>query len=228
MSRKSFTEADLTDASAEDHAAAKAMFDKFYGNAGPYVPVGLDQNTLVIPGFGGGNEWGGMATDHKGVIYAAVSNSAGMTRMALNNHFLVPPEPGGPPPPGGAQNGYALLKYAFTGYGQFRLPNGHPGLKGPNMVLNAVDLNTGEYRWVIPFESGRGGPVATESGVLFIPAAGTLDAYDTKDGKLLWQGKLPNATGLTPAVYMVDGKEYVALASGGRGATAYVAFALPN
>jgi len=96
-------------------------------------------------------------------------------------------------------------------------------------TLNAVDLNTGQYRWTIPFRlSSNGGPAVTESGLLFIGASGSLQAFDTKDGKLLFETKLPATAGLTPAVYMVDGKEYVALASAGRGDSAYVAYALPD
>jgi quinoprotein glucose dehydrogenase len=230
LSRKTFTVNDLTDASAADNAAAKDMFAKLYGGGAPYTPVGLNQNTLVTPGFSGGNEWGGMAADRQGVIYAPVSNAASMTRIIANVRFSRPPdEPGLPPAAGGYQNGVAHLKYTFSGYGRFALPNGHSALKGPLAVLDAVDLNTGEYRWTIPIDSASGGgPVVTASGLLFLGDGGVLKAYDTADGKVLFSQKLINISGLTPAIYRVDGKEYVVLASGGRGEAAYEAFALPN
>ena len=96
-------------------------------------------------------------------------------------------------------------------------------------TLNAVDLNTGQYKWTIPFNlASNGGPAVTESGLLFIGASASLQAFDTKDGKLLFESKLTGTAGLTPAVYMVDGKEYVALASVGRGTSTYVAYALPD
>ncbi|HEX2761519.1 MAG TPA: PQQ-binding-like beta-propeller repeat protein, partial [Rhizomicrobium sp.] len=98
----------------------------------------------------------------------------------------------------------------------------------PLNLLKAVDLNTGQERWSIPFAPlSNGGPVVTASGLLFTGASGSLQAFDTQDGKLLWETKLSATAGFTPAVYMVDGKQYVALATAGRGNAAYVAYALP-
>jgi quinoprotein glucose dehydrogenase len=60
-----------------------------------------------------------------------------------------------------------------------------------------------------------------------------MHAFDKATGKLLWQTLLPAAGNATPAVYEVNGKEYIAIACGGGkskhdapGGT-YVAFALP-
>jgi quinoprotein glucose dehydrogenase len=71
--------------------------------------------------------------------------------------------------------------------------------------------------------------------VLFIGA--TRDemfrAYDTKTGQILYETKLPAGGYATPAVYSVNGKQYVVIACGGGGrmttksGDAYVAFALP-
>jgi quinoprotein glucose dehydrogenase len=54
-----------------------------------------------------------------------------------------------------------------------------------------------------------------------------------KTGKRLWEGDLPFAGNATPSTYMVDGKQYIVIATsnarngqGPQGA-AYVAFALP-
>jgi quinoprotein glucose dehydrogenase len=81
-----------------------------------------------------------------------------------------------------------------------------------------------------------GGPVVTAGDLVFI--AGTLydrnvRAFDSKTGHLLWEAKLPYAGNATPATYMIDGKQYVVIATSGardpkgpQGA-AYVAFALP-
>jgi quinoprotein glucose dehydrogenase len=92
-----------------------------------------------------------------------------------------------------------------------------------------VNLNTGAELWSIPVEaSSNGGPAVTASGLLFIGNSDSLRAYDTRDGKLLFQSKLPATAGLSIATYMVKGKQYVALASVGRGSPAYVAYALPN
>ena len=106
---------------------------------------------------------------------------------------------------------------------------GQPAIAAPLNLLKAVDLNTGAERWSIPYEpTSNGGPVVTASGLLFIGSSGNLRAYDTRDGKLLFEDKLSALAGFSPAVYMVDGRQYVALATAGRGSPAYIAYALPK
>lgn len=223
LSRRTFTEADLNNTTPEINAEAKAAFAQLC--KGEFQPICLNQDTLVTPGFGGGNEWGGMAADRNGIIYAAVSNTSSMTRLVPNPRLA----PGYKDPFPADQNGYPTTPYSFTGYGGWRLKSGVAPFTEPRALLKAVDLNTGQDRWAIPFAlASNGGPAVTESGLLFIGASGSLQAFDTKDGKLLFESKLPATAGLTPAVYMVDGKEYVALASAGRGSPAYIAYALPN
>ena len=62
-----------------------------------------------------------------------------------------------------------------------------------------------------------GGPVVTENGLIFI--SGTKDqlirAYNRHTGEKLWEAKLPAAAFATPATYMINGKQYVAIACGG-------------
>jgi quinoprotein glucose dehydrogenase len=80
-----------------------------------------------------------------------------------------------------------------------------------------------------------GGPVVTASGLLFIGATNydkKFRAFDSHTGTQLWEATLPAAGNATPAVYEVNGKEYVVIAAGGGkwGAPSggsYVAFALP-
>ena len=228
LSRKVITVDDLTTVSPEANAEARDAFAKLNGGGQPFVPLGLNQNTLVIPGFGCG--WGGVAADHNGILYASAGNGAGMSKIVDNTKARAQiGELGAPLPPGGLQNGYAHLDYAFDGYGQFRLPDGKSALSefAARATLNAIDLNTGQYRWTIPLpnRNGGSGPLVTASGVLFIAAGNNLQAYATGDGKLLWQQVLPASGGNSPGTYMVDGKQYVVVASGGPTA-AYVAYAL--
>jgi quinoprotein glucose dehydrogenase len=117
--------------------------------------------------------------------------------------------------------------------------------------LNAIDLNTGETKWSIPFgeypklvaqgltntgSDNYGGAIVTENGLLII-AATTYDnkirAFHKADGRLLWEAQLPAAGMTTPSTYMVNGRQYIVIAAGGgkNGATSsgtYVAFALPE
>ncbi|SMO31986.1 PQQ-binding-like beta-propeller repeat protein [Fodinibius sediminis] len=141
-------------------------------------------------------------------------------------------------------------RYILNGYQKFRTEAGYPAISPPWGRLNAVDLNTGEIAWQMPLgeypslrEKGipatgtenYGGPVATKGGVLFIAA--TLDkkirAFNKATGALLWEEELPYAGFATPAVYEVNGKQYVVIACGGgklgvESGDAYVAFSLPD
>ena len=129
----------------------------------------------------------------------------------------------------------------------------------PWSQLTAYDLNTGKILWQVPHggvtalgERGkntgsiapRGGVVVTGGGLIF---SGTTSdrkfrAYDQDTGKVLWEYNLPGAPEGVPAVYQVDGREFIAVPTGGgsvfqpRGGQAlpaagpgqYVVFALPQ
>lgn len=153
-------------------------------------------------------------------------------------------------PKGGVETASALA-YRFTGYRRWLDPEGYPPIAPPWGMLNAIDLNTGEYAWRIPFgefpellaqgmkntgSENYGGPIVTAGGLLFIGATNhdrKFRAFDKRDGKLLWETTLPFSGNATPATYEVDGRQFVViLATGGKSREApggvYVAFALPK
>jgi quinoprotein glucose dehydrogenase len=145
----------------------------------------------------------------------------------------------------------AASRYLFTGYRKFYDQDGYPAVVPPWGTLNAIDLNTGKYLWKIPLgnypelkaagvpETGTenyGGPVVTAGGVLFIAATiydHTIRAFDSSTGALLWSAELPYAGNATPATYMIDGRQYVVIATSnarnpkGKQGAEYVAFSLP-
>ena len=147
--------------------------------------------------------------------------------------------------------GGAPAKYQFTGYRKFLDPDGYPAVEPPWGTLNAIDLNTGQYLWKIPLgeypelaaaglpntgTENYGGPLVTAGGLVIVAATNfdrRIRAFDSASGKLLWAAELPYAGNATPATYMIDGKQYLVIATSGardpkgpQGA-AYVAFALP-
>ena len=50
---------------------------------------------------------------------------------------------------------------------------------------------------------------------LLLPKDGYIRAFDKKAGSLLWEFKLPAPAFATPAMYKVEGKQYLAIACGG-------------
>ena len=138
--------------------------------------------------------------------------------------------------------------------GFFNDPEGYPGITPPWGTLSAIDMNTGEYLWKIPLgyypelaakgltntgSLNYGGPLVTGGGLVLIAATAydrKFRAFDSRDGKQLWESELPLPGLATPSTYVVKGKQYVLIATGGiggggqfRGRTGgiYVAYTLP-
>ncbi|HKE23569.1 MAG TPA: PQQ-binding-like beta-propeller repeat protein [Bryobacteraceae bacterium] len=166
--------------------------------------------------------------------------------MALAGRGEPPYPEGVTPPPSRYKTGYGNEPYVIT---------------PPWSQLVAYDLNTGTIKWKAPYgdlpEAGpsdkmrgnvypKSGPVITAGGVvLFAGNDSKLYALDKDTGKLLCAKDLPNGSLGVPAVYEVNGREFVLLAvsggnpfpAGGRMAPGgahsrtdskvYMAFALP-
>lgn len=123
------------------------------------------------------------------------------------------------------------IPYKHAGYNKFLDSNGLPAIAPPWGTMHAIDLNTGDYIWSIPFGNtpelgdegigigteNYGGPIVTENGLLFIGATrdGYFRVFNKHTGELLWEYKLPAAAFATPAMYEVNGKQYIAIACGG-------------
>ncbi len=142
-------------------------------------------------------------------------------------------------------------QYIFGGFGFLTDHEGYPGIKPPWGLLNCYDLNTGKVLWRVPLgeleeltrqgvpltgSQNLGGATVTAGGLVFV--AGTEDeklrAFDADTGAELWSAKLPFAGTAAPAVYEVDGRQFVVITATGGGRVggasgagdAYVAFAL--
>jgi quinoprotein glucose dehydrogenase len=145
----------------------------------------------------------------------------------------------------------SVPKYRFTGYHKFLDPDGYPAISPPWGTLSAINVNTSEYAWKIPFgeypelaaqglkntgSENYGGPIVTAGGLVFIGATNfdrKFRAFDKLTGKLLWETTLPSSGNATPATYEVGGRQFVVVhATGGKARRGepsggiYVAFAL--
>ena len=90
----------------------------------------------------------------------------------------------------------------------------------PEKYLRALDLETGKIVWEIPQvgppESNYSGVLSTDGGVLFYgETGGGFAAVDAKTGKPLWHFETNQAWKASPMTYMMNGRQYVAIASGG-------------
>src|SRR5204862_6371527 len=104
--------------------------------------------------------------------------------------------------------------------------------------FSAYDPSTGELAWRQTFEGyGQAGSVVTAGGLVFVGSgsnvAGYFFAYDSKTGDPLWKFNTGAGVFSSPSVSMVNGEEFVAVASGGgdrgrRGGDLILSFALPK
>ncbi|MFP4093629.1 MAG: PQQ-binding-like beta-propeller repeat protein [Cyclobacteriaceae bacterium] len=142
------------------------------------------------------------------------------------------------------------LRYiSSNGYAFLNNEQGYPSISPPWGTLTAYDLNKGEMKWQVPLGEyddlsrrgmpptgtlNWGGAAVTATGLVFIGA--TQDqkfrAFDSDSGEVLWETQLPTGGFATPAVYQVEGRQYVAIACGGTRDTpagdSYVVFSLPE
>jgi quinoprotein glucose dehydrogenase len=128
--------------------------------------------------------------------------------------------------------GEAVAWKNAAGYMRFVDEERYPCHQPPWGELSAVDVNSGEIAWSVPLGSFRelasqgmvntgtpnvGGSVATASRLLFIGASmdATLRAFDSRTGRVLWEGALDASAQASPITYERGGKQYVAIAAGG-------------
>jgi quinoprotein glucose dehydrogenase len=149
-----------------------------------------------------------------------------------------------------------------SSFGFMFASSGLPVIAPPWTSLTAYDLNTGTIRWriplgVVPELAARGftatgsqfpkvSPVVTAGGLIF---TGTRDrkvrAINSDTGEVLWEAEVDAALEGMPAVYEVQGREYVVFCAAAQATIqthsvpghpasedpiqgAYVAFVLPN
>ena len=196
-----------------------------------FTPPSL-RGTIEFPGFLGGVNWGGVGVDRpRGV---AIMNTI---RVATVVTLLAPDSIAEDARRAGSDAAVARAEGAPYGSRRelLRSPLGLPCNAPPWGTLVAVDLDDGHVRWDVPLGTmsdvahlplprswgspSLGGPLVTAGGLVFIAA--TMDrqlrAFDTENGKLVWETALPASAQATPMTYRVrpDGRQFIVLAVGG-------------
>ena len=188
-----------------------------------------EEGTIVYPGTAGGMQWnGGMLDPRTNRFYINSSKVVQTLRLVPRAEYEA--EAGGSGneqgfyPQEGAPYGFELVNWTFG-------PD-LPCWKPPYGTLSAYDLDTGERLWEVPFGRSQkwgfygpaawgsptlGGGAVTAGGVIFIGA--TMDAkvraIDTDTGDVLWSDNVEAPAVSLPAVYVHQGRQYVAFAAGG-------------
>jgi alcohol dehydrogenase (cytochrome c) len=109
---------------------------------------------------------------------------------------------------------------SFYGGGTRRVPG-----ETSERFLRAIDLQTGKIAWELPIGTGGwGGVLSTAGGLVFLcDDSGAFAAVDAGTGKALWHFHTNQPWHASPMTYMVDGRQYVAVAAGAN----VIAFAVP-
>jgi PQQ-dependent dehydrogenase (methanol/ethanol family) len=100
------------------------------------------------------------------------------------------------------------------GYGPVNDP-ANPAMK----VLRAFAVETGKPAWEIPLigpsERNYAGVLSTAGGLVFFgETSGGFAAVDAQTGKYLWHFEASEPWKASPMTYMVNGQQYIAIASG--------------
>lgn len=224
---------------------------KPYRSEGLYTPPSLEGSVTLPSGYGGAN-WGN-ATYHPEENLLVVA-----TTQIANVATLIPREQAGKIDindhsnlnVGGPLEGTPYLYLSAP----ILSPFGSPCTPPPWGKLTAIDMDSGEVTWSIPFGAVPvpwapfittpefwgspliGGPIATAGGLIFAGASldKTFRAVDLKSGEVVWRNDLPAPGNATPMTYMYKGKQYVVIAAGGNAVAgtelgdAVVAFALAD
>jgi PQQ-dependent dehydrogenase (methanol/ethanol family) len=150
------------------------------------------QGARMLPGANGGVEWSPMAID-PGLRLAFAAN----LHQPMTYHVEASPYPGGK----------LWLGGAFK-----TIPSEEQWGR-----LVAVNMDTGKVAWGVKTPQPLiGGLLATAGGLVFNGEGnGWFKAFDSKSGKELWKYYCGAGVNAPAVSYMVNGKQYIAVAAGG-------------
>ena len=252
--RQGVTEDDVNDFTPELRKEALAVLQKYH-NGPLFTPPSLQKPTILMPGIAGGASWAGGAFDpESGILYVP---SITLPYAATLAKSPVP-----------------HADYAGT-FAPVESIEGIPLWKPPYARITAIDLNTGDHRWMVPMgdlarsnsrlrklgldlpgRAARGHVLLTKT-LLIVGQEGstqresvaqregsadpgsvkvpnfeihepTLCGYDKATGKVVGEVALPSNASGAPMTYMLNGKQFIVVPTGGSNLPAeLVALCLP-
>jgi len=213
------------------------------------------QGSLIYPGNFGTFNWGGIAVDpQRQAAFTTPTYLAFVSTLVPRPNATAEMVQDGHPPHGAlpALNENFGAPFAVDLH-PFLSVLGIPCQAPPWGYVAGADLRTGKIAWAhrngtvrdlspipLPLRMGvpdLGGPVMTGGGVAFL--SGSMDdyvrGYDVRDGRQLWEARLPAGGQATPMTYLgADGRQYLLVVAGGHGSTGtragdyVIAYALPG
>ncbi len=201
---------------------------------GPLFTPPSERGVIIFPGYSGGATWAGAAVDPlTGILYVPSFSVPRLVRLRK-------PEPGS-----------SNFHYMRDRGADVNGPQGLPLIKPPYARITAIDLNTGEHRWMVPHGEGirqrlinmgiedpgpvgafgRNGPLLTRSLLFFGQLDGSrpvFRSFDKQTGAIISELDIPLPPMGTPMTYMVDGRQYIVMATGAGPDTRLLALALPE
>lgn len=150
------------------------------------------EGARMLPGANGGVEWSPIATDPNQELAYAINLHQPMTY-----HLESSPYP----------NGKLWLGGAFK-----VIPS-----ETQSGNITAVNYNTGKIKWQVKTpEPMIGGILATAGGLVFTGEGnGKFAAYNSSNGKELWNFHAGAGVNAPPSSYTLDGKQYIVVGAGG-------------
>lgn len=190
-------------------------------SANMWTPPPQNGYVNIYPGAQGGNEWSPEAYSPKtGLMYVQGTNESweytAHTDETVTGHLrlggvLQPITPDGP-----MELGEPDVKGAGT--------ENTAGAIQPSGTLSGINVNTGKIEW--QYHSNYpmlGGVMATAGNLVFAGEFdGQFSAFNAATGEKLWHFQMGAGVNASPVTYMVDGRQYVAVAAGGNAANGNV------
>jgi glucose dehydrogenase len=213
FARQTFTEKDLSP--YIDDPAERARFLEDIRNArneGMFTPIEGDRYTVQMPGNNGGSNFGSAAVDPtKGIVYVVSKDWPSLLKLSLPAN-AVPQYDGSMP--------------YVSGLGFMVTTQGMSAVSPPWTSMTAIDVAAGTIKWHVPLGdvpelAAKGitdtgsqfpkiGPVVTAGGLIFTGARDKkVRATDAETGKVLWTKEMETGIEGMPAVYEVNGRQYV-------------------
>jgi quinoprotein glucose dehydrogenase len=221
-------DADVWGADAEQLEACRALLRSFR-NEGIFTPPSF-KGSIHVPGNIGGLHWGGLAFDAtRRLLIAPVNRLPAVIRLMPRADYDKM-KTAHPDRETTEQDGtpFSMSRQFFLS------PKGVPCVAPPWGELVAINADTGDIAWRVTLGDLRpqfklppgpptgspslGGIAITDTGVAFLGATldGFFRAFNTENGQLLWETRLPTSARATPLIFTTpSGRQMVAIAAGG-------------